>query len=321
MSIEVKDLTKIYGQQKAIDHISFNINNGEIVGFLGPNGAGKSTTMKIITGYLEPDEGKAFVSGISVSERPMDSKKKIGYLPEANPLYQDMYVKEYLDFVSGIHSIVGNRAEQINKVIGLVGLTPESKKKIGQLSKGYKQRVGLAAALIHDPEVLVLDEPTSGLDPNQIIEIREVIRNLGKNKTVLFSSHILQEVEAICDRVIIINKGRIVADDSLSNLQRTNMTSHTVLVKFKEAIETSSMTALGEVEALHYQGEIKTWKLETANPESVRRQLLELALKDNLNIVSLQSENKSLEDVFRSLTVEPNQPDAQAGDKQGAQPI
>jgi ABC-2 type transport system ATP-binding protein len=316
MSIEVKDLTKIYGQQKAIDHISFNINNGEIVGFLGPNGAGKSTTMKIITGYLQPDAGKAFVSGMSVSERPMDSKKKIGYLPESNPLYYDMYVKEYLDFVAGVHSLEGNRADLISKVIGLVGLTPESKKKIGQLSKGYKQRVGLAAALIHDPEVLVLDEPTSGLDPNQIIEIREVIRNLGKNKTVLFSSHILQEVEAMCDRVIIINKGKIVADDTLSNLQRTNMSSHAVLVKFKEIIETSSMAALKEVEAINYQGETKTWKLETANPEYVRRQLLELALKDNLNIVSLQSENKSLEDVFRSLTQEPNEIAGHAGQEQ-----
>jgi ABC-2 type transport system ATP-binding protein len=301
MSIEVKDLTKIYGEQKAVDNISFIINNGEIVGFLGPNGAGKSTTMKIITGYLQQDGGEAFVSGTNVNEQPMITKKKIGYLPEANPLYNDMYVKEYLGFVADVHSINGERSTVINKVIETVGLTPESKKKIGQLSKGYKQRVGLAAALIHDPEVLILDEPTSGLDPNQIIEIREVIKNFGKNKTVLFSSHILQEVEAICDRVIIINKGKIVADDKLSNLQSTNKNSHVVLVQFKENIDASLLNQLREVINVNQLATGK-WQLATENPESVRRQLLELSLQNNLNIVSLQSENQSLEDVFRSLT-------------------
>jgi ABC-2 type transport system ATP-binding protein len=301
MSIQVKDLTKIYGEQKAVDNISFSITNGEIVGFLGPNGAGKSTTMKIITGYLQQDGGEAFVSGTNVNEQPMITKKKIGYLPEANPLYHDMYVKEYLGFVADVHSVSGERSAVINKVIDTVGLTPESKKKIGQLSKGYKQRVGLAAALIHDPEVLILDEPTSGLDPNQIIEIREVIKNLGKNKTVLFSSHILQEVEAICDRVIIINKGKIVADDKLSNLQSTNKNSHVVLVQFKENLDQSFLRRLKQVEAVQ-QLEAGNWKLKTENPELVRRQLLELALQNNLNIVSLQSENQSLEDVFRSLT-------------------
>lgn len=301
MSIQVKDLTKIYGEQKAVDNISFSITNGEIVGFLGPNGAGKSTTMKIITGYLQQDGGEAFVSGTNVNEQPMITKKKIGYLPEANPLYHDMYVKEYLGFVADVHSVNGERSTVINKVIDTVGLTSESKKKIGQLSKGYKQRVGLAAALIHDPEVLILDEPTSGLDPNQIIEIREVIKNLGKNKTVLFSSHILQEVEAICDRVIIINKGKIVADDKLSNLQSTNKNSHVVLVQFKENLDESFLRRLQQVEAVQ-QLETGNWKLKTENPEFVRRQLLELALQNNLNIVSLQSENQSLEDVFRSLT-------------------
>jgi ABC-2 type transport system ATP-binding protein len=301
MSIEVKDLTKIYGEQKAVDNISFSINNGEIVGFLGPNGAGKSTTMKIITGYLKQDGGEAFVSGTNVNEQPMITKKKIGYLPEANPLYHDMYVKEYLGFVADVHSVNGERSTVINKVIDTVGLTAESKKKIGQLSKGYKQRVGLAAALIHNPEVLILDEPTSGLDPNQIIEIREVIKNLGKNKTVLFSSHILQEVEAICDRVIIINKGKIVADDKLSNLQSTNKNSHVVVVQFKENIDESLIKNLKQVESFQ-QIETGKWKLKTENPELVRRQLLELALQNNLNIISLQSENQSLEDVFRSLT-------------------
>lgn len=218
MSIEINGLTKRYGAQKAVDNISFKLNKGEIAGFLGPNGAGKSTTMKIITGYLQADEGTVEVCGIKVTNDNIDTKKRIGYLPEANPLYYDMYVREYLDFIAGVHQ-VQNKKHRIEEVIKITGLTPESDKTIGQLSKGYKQRVGLAAALIHDPEVLILDEPTTGLDPNQIIEIRELIKNLGRDKTVLFSSHILQEVEALCDRVIIINKGQVVADDSLSNVK------------------------------------------------------------------------------------------------------
>ncbi|MEO8112549.1 MAG: ATP-binding cassette domain-containing protein, partial [Ginsengibacter sp.] len=203
MSIVISNLTKTYGTQKAIDNISFQVNNNEIVGFLGPNGAGKSTTMKIVTGYLSADSGDASVNDVNVNTEPIKAKKLIGYLPESNPLYYEMYVREYLEFIAGIHKITSSIKKRIEEVIDLTGLRPESKKKIGQLSKGYKQRVGLAAALIHDPEVLILDEPTSGLDPNQIVEIREVIRQLGKNKTVLFSSHILQEVESICDRVII----------------------------------------------------------------------------------------------------------------------
>jgi ABC-2 type transport system ATP-binding protein len=218
MSIEVINLLKVYGEQKAVDHISFKAGKGQIIGFLGPNGAGKSTTMKIITGYLQPSGGEAFVCGIPVSRDPIGIKRKIGYLPEHNALYPDMYVREYLGFIAGLHHIP-NRKARIDEVIELTGLAAERKKKIGQLSKGYKQRVGLAAALIHDPEVLILDEPTSGLDPNQIVEIRSVIKNQGKEKTVLFSTHILQEVEALCDRVIIINKGSIAADDSLDGLQ------------------------------------------------------------------------------------------------------
>lgn len=217
MSIEVKNLVKIFGQQKAVNNISFSVSTGEIVGFLGPNGAGKSTTMKMLTGYLQQTEGTAIVSGIDVKENPVAAKSKIGYLPEANPLYFEMYVKEYLSFIAGVHKIK-NIKEEVAHTIELVGLQIEQNKKLGQLSKGYKQRVGLAAALIHKPEVLILDEPTSGLDPNQIIEIRNVIKEQGKNKTVLFSSHILQEVEAICNRIIIINKGQIVADDTLENL-------------------------------------------------------------------------------------------------------
>jgi ABC-2 type transport system ATP-binding protein len=217
MSIKVNHLLKVYGVQKAVDHISFEVKQGEIVGFLGPNGAGKSTTMKMITGYLQPDGGKIEVCGIAVEGEGLSTKKKIGYLPELNPLYQDMYVREYLEFFAGMQQVASPK-QSIEEVIQLTGLTPEANKLIEQLSKGYKQRVGLAAALIHNPEVLILDEPTTGLDPNQIIEIREVIRKLGKEKTILFSTHILQEVEALCDRVIIINKGKIVANAPLQEL-------------------------------------------------------------------------------------------------------
>lgn len=300
MSIEVKNLLKEYGEQKAVNNISFTVNKGEIVGFLGPNGAGKSTTMKIITGYLQQSGGEAWVCGINVAEQPLETKKKIGYLPELNALYYDMYVREYLGFVAEVHQ-VKNQKSKIEDNIALTGLTVESKKKIGQLSKGYKQRVGLAAALIHDPEVLILDEPTTGLDPNQIIEIREVIKKQGQNKTVLFSSHILQEVEAICDRVIIINKGVLVADDKLSNLQKGNKDSHIVVVQFKDAIDNTILENLNAVTRVE-QLQSNNYKLLTADPEAVRKQLLEIAVQQNLNIISLQSENHSLEDVFRNLT-------------------
>jgi ABC-2 type transport system ATP-binding protein len=299
MSIEVNGLLKVYGEQKAVNNISFNIHNGEIVGFLGPNGAGKSTTMKMITGYLLPDAGTAKVSGINVTENPIAAKRKIGYLPEANPLYYDMYVKEYLLFVAGVYS-VGSKQSAVNRAIEMVGLTPESKKKIGQLSKGYKQRVGLAASLIHDPEVLILDEPTSGLDPNQIIEIRNVIKEQGRNKTVLFSTHILQEVQAICDRVIIINKGELVADDTLSNLQKNNK-SNIVRVSFKESLETEWLQRLPAVTMVSKEN-ANTWQLTTSDPTDARKQLLELALRENLNIVSLQTEGNNLEEIFRTLT-------------------
>ena len=299
MSITVKNLTKIYGEQRAVDNISFSVNKGEIVGFLGPNGAGKSTTMKMITGYLQPDGGDISVSYIDVTKDPLAAKTKVGYLPESNALYYDMYVKEYLDFVADIHKI-NNRKSAINQVIEQVGLGREKAKKLGQLSKGYKQRVGLAAALLHNPEVLILDEPTSGLDPNQIVEIRNVIKEQGKDKLVLFSSHILQEVEAICDRVIIINKGKIVADDQLSNLQKTS-TTNIVRVSFKETLETEWLKRLLDVMTVN-KADSYTWTLETEKPESVRKSLLQLALDHNLNIVSLQSESKSLEEVFRNLT-------------------
>jgi len=250
MSIKVDQVLKIYGAQRAVDQISFEVKQGEIVGFLGPNGAGKSTTMKMITGYLQPDGGRLEVCGITVEGEGLSTKKKIGYLPELNPLYPDMFVREYLEFIAGMHQITSPK-QRIEEVIQLTGLTPEANKLIEQLSKGYKQRVGLAAALIHDPEVLILDEPTTGLDPNQIIEIREVIRKLGKQKTILFSTHVLQEVEALCDRVIIINKGKIVADAPL-------------------------------------------------------QELLDSPLPETANIVSLQPQARSLENVFRALTGQAN---------------
>lgn len=300
MSIEVKNLLKQYGEQKAVNHISFTVGKGEIVGFLGPNGAGKSTTMKIITGYLQADAGDAIVCGINVASDPLSTKKKIGYLPELNALYYDMYVREYLYFVAELHH-VKNKKERAEEIVTLTGLTVESKKKIGQLSKGYKQRVGLAAALIHDPEVLILDEPTSGLDPNQIIEIREVIRRQGQNKTVLFSSHILQEVEAICDRVIIINKGNLVADDTLKNLRKTS-SSDVVKVSFKEKdIDAKLLQQLPAAKSAEKRDD-NSWQLTTDDPEQLKKQVLALALEKNWNILSLLSESQSLEDVFRTVT-------------------
>lgn len=297
MSITVSHLSKTYGAQKAVDDISFTIGKGEIVGFLGPNGAGKSTTMKIITGYLPATSGTATVCGITVEENNNETKRKIGYLPEANPLYHDMYVREYIDFITNIHA-VKNKKEKIEEVIRTVGLTVEANKKIGQLSKGYKQRVGLAAALIHDPEVLILDEPTSGLDPNQIVEIREVIKKLGENKTVLFSTHILQEVQAICDRVIIINKGKIVADSTLSSLVGKKQVNELTL-EIKEVVTADVFGDIKNITPVNAH----TWLFKTGDPDTLKRKLIEITLNKNLNIVSLQSESVgNLEDIFRTLT-------------------
>jgi ABC-2 type transport system ATP-binding protein len=300
MSIVVEGLQKNYGDQKAVNHISFSINKGEIVGFLGPNGAGKSTTLKMITGYISSDAGKVLVCGLDVVKEPVNVKKKIGYLPESNPLYLEMYVREYLDFIAGVHGIL-DKKKAIEDVIILTGLTVESKKKISQLSKGYKQRVGLAAALIHDPEILILDEPTSGLDPNQIIEIRNVIKAQGKNKTVLFSSHILQEVEAICDRVIIISKGHLVADDQLKNLQKSKGDQFQVRVSFQENVDLEMLQHLAAVLSVNSLS-ATDFLLATKDPDAVRKQLLEVTIANNLNINSLQTESNRLEDVFRELT-------------------
>ena len=301
MSITISNLTKNYGAQKAIDNISFNAANNEIVGFLGPNGAGKSTTMKIVTGYLRADSGNVMINGTDINTNSLETKKQIGYLPEGNPLYYEMYVREYLGFIAELHKIKTGIKKRIEEVIDLTGLRIESNKKTGQLSKGYKQRVGLAAALIHNPNVLILDEPTSGLDPNQIIEIRQVIKDLGKNKTVLFSSHILQEVESICDRVIIINKGNIVADDTLSNLRLSNKSSHILIVQFSEKIDSQILLNIDVVQKIEEEDPF-IYKIQTLDSETLKKQILKLSLENNLNILSLRSETKSLEDVFRNLT-------------------
>lgn len=289
----------MYGEQKAIDQISFSVSRGEIVGFLGPNGAGKSTTMKILTGCLKPTGGQAFLNGIDVNVFPVRTKKLTGYLPESNPLYSDMYIREYLSFIADIHHLTAKK-EKINTVIDQVGLRPEAGKKISQLSKGYKQRVGLAAALVHSPEVLILDEPTTGLDPNQIVEIRDVIKNYGKNRTVLFSSHILQEVEAICDRVIIIHQGKIIADNNLGDLRR-EQTGKFIKVVLKEAVKADVWEGLSQLTGVRKASDFE-WELEAKDPELLKKQLLSLSLQNNWNIVSLQSENRSLEDIFRGLT-------------------
>lgn len=300
MSISVTNLSKHYGAQKAVNNIFFTVNKGEIVGFLGPNGAGKSTTMKMITGYLAADAGTIQVCGITTDETNIETKKKIGYLPEANPLYMDMYVREYLAFIAGVHQVPDTK-QRIEEVITTVGLSREAHKKIGQLSKGYKQRVGLAAAMVHNPEVLILDEPTSGLDPNQIVEIRNVIKALAQDKTILFSSHIMQEVEAICDRVIIINKGNIVADDRLSNLQKSNTGQQQVTVEFKEEVSIEALKKLQTVSSVT-QLSAFNFQLSTTDAESVKKQLLQVSIEKNWNIVSLQSQSQSLENVFRELT-------------------
>jgi ABC-2 type transport system ATP-binding protein len=293
MSITVTQLSKVYGEQRAVNDISFSLSKGEIVGFLGPNGAGKSTTMKMITGYLPPSGGTASVCGYDVAMQPMEVRRRVGYLPEANPLYFDMYIREFLGFVAQVHKLGKNTDKRISEIIAMTGLQPESKKKIGALSKGYKQRVGLAQALIHDPEVLILDEPTSGLDPNQLADIRQLISELGKNKTVVLSTHIMQEVEAMCSRAIIINKGNIIADDTLQNLQQGGRENGYILVSFGDPIP--SDTDLQQITGVTRmkQQDANTWQLFAGNLEEVRKNLLQFALINNRNILSLQSNSQN----------------------------
>jgi ABC-2 type transport system ATP-binding protein len=301
MSISVQSLTKIYGTQKAVNNISFEIPKGQIVGFLGPNGAGKSTTMKMITGYLPPTQGTAVVCGFDVQTQSMELRKHIGYLPEQNPLYYDMYVREYLEFTAGIHQIPkAGKTSRIEEMIKMTGLSKEAHKKIGMLSKGYKQRVGLAQAMIHNPDVLILDEPTSGLDPNQIVEIRDLIINIGREKTVLLSTHIMQEVEAMCSRVIIINNGTIVADDKIQNLQKAGNKS-TLLVTFETEVAQELIQKIKGVGMVENMGNMR-WKLYTTKPDELRKSLMQWALNNDINISALQSETQSMEEVFRSAT-------------------
>lgn len=298
MSIEVKNLVKYYGNQAAVNDVSFSIKKGEIVGFLGPNGAGKSTTMKIITGFIPSSSGTVKVCDLPVDVDSMDTRQKIGYLPEHNPLYLDMYVREYLEFVGKIYKI-SNLNERVKNMVKAVGLEIEQNKKIGQLSKGYRQRLGLAAAIIHDPEVLILDEPTSGLDPNQLVGIRDLIKEIGKSKTVLLSTHIMQEVEAICDRVIIINRGQIVADDKAENLQ-LNSVKQTVYVEFEGEISKSQLNKIASVTKVETVG--NGWLLESQLGTDLRKEIAQYARDNELLILTMRIEERSLEEVFKELT-------------------
>ena len=298
MSIKVNNISKNYGEQKALNKVSFEISKGEIVGFLGPNGAGKSTLMKIICCYLPPNSGDILVCDKSILKDSLEVRKHIGYLPENNPLYIDMYVKEFLEFIAGIHKI-DNKKERIAEMIELTGLQNEQHKKIGALSKGYRQRVGLAQAMIHNPEVLILDEPTTGLDPNQIVEIRNLIKTIGKEKTVMLSTHIMQEVDAICDRAIIINKGEIVADEKVSQL-RSLQQSVSLEVEFENSIEISILKQLKHSKNIQNIGGNK-FKIITDGTD-IRADISKLALEQNNIIISLNKESASLESVFQDLT-------------------
>ncbi len=300
MSIKVSNLTKVYGQQKAVDGVSFSVNEGEIVGFLGPNGAGKSTTMKIITGFIPPTGGMVEVAGENVVDNPISVKRNIGYLPEHNPLYLDMYVHEYLNFTAGLYGLnAASRKSRVLEMVRLCGLTAEQNKRIVTLSKGYRQRVGLAQALIHNPKVLVLDEPTSGLDPNQLIEIRRLIKTVSKDKTVLFSTHILQEVEALCDRVVVINEGKIVADDRLINLLQG--AANYLVVEFADNVVKQDLMQIEGVEHVR-QLENFRFQITATQGKDIRPIIVTWAVQKNLSLIELKLEESSLESVFSQLT-------------------
>lgn len=302
MSIVVQKVTKLYGSQKALQNVSFGVKTGEIVAFLGPNGAGKSTMMKIITGFIPATSGTVLVNDTEVSSDNPEIRKRIGYLPENNPLYPEMYVREYLSFVASIYKLGSSAAGKIENMIGLTGLAPEAGKKIGALSKGYRQRVGLAQALIHDPDVLILDEATSGLDPNQIIEIRNLIKETGRQKTVLLSTHIMQEAEAVCDRIIIIDKGVIVADEEKSNIySKINSGKQTIKVGFDRKINDTELLSIPNVRTARLTDK-DLWLLEAETEEDIRPALFSFAVKNNLTVLSLQKEENNLEEVFRHLT-------------------
>ena len=302
MSLNVKNLTKVYGTQRAVNNISFEVGEGEIVGFLGPNGAGKSTTMKIATSYVPPTEGQVTVAGYDVVNSPIDVKRITGYLPEHNPLYLDMYVHEYLRFIGKLYGIKGaSLTNRVEEMVELCGLTVEQNKKIETLSKGYRQRVGLAQALIHDPAVLILDEPTSGLDPNQLVEIRRLIKQISTNKTVIFSTHIMQEVSALCDRVIVINKGEIVADDQLSNLMKSQEKETTVVVEFEGNVSMQDLRGLAGVKTVEVLGNSQ-FKILAHSGIDLRPEIFRFAADHKLSLIGLKQEETSLENIFRELT-------------------
>ena len=300
MTVETRNITKLFGKQKALDSISFSVNKGELVGFLGPNGAGKSTTMKIITGYLPQDEGDILIDGQEVSGQNLEYKKQIGYLPEHNPLYTDLYVKEFLEITAGFYHLK-NKKQRIAEMIELTGLGIEQHKKIRALSKGYRQRVGLAQALIHDPSILILDEPTTGLDPNQLEEIRALIRQISKEKTVILSSHIMQEVEAVCNRVLIINKGKIVADGDISDVKAgINIQNQIVVAGFKEKVSEVQLLQIAGVKSVT-KNELG-WKIEAGNETDIRQNIFQFAVKNNLTLLTLFEKQQNLENVFHQLT-------------------
>ncbi len=301
MSVKVQNLTKTFGTQKAVDGISFSADRGEIVGFLGPNGAGKSTTMKIATCYLPPTDGEVYVSNLNVVENPVEVREKVGYLPEHNPLYLEMYVHEYLAFIGGLHKMRGSQLKnRVKEMVDLCGLTQEQNKQIGALSKGYRQRVGLAQSLVHDPEVLILDEPTTGLDPNQIVEIRNLIKEMSKEKTVIFSTHIMQEVRVLCERAVIIHQGEIVADSKVSDLKATN-DYELVRLEFKQAIDTGSLNKLKGIQGITVIGD-GIYEVRTDIKADISAQIFALAAKHNWPLAGLQQVDSSLEEVFKQLT-------------------
>jgi len=301
MSITARNITKWYGEQKALDNVSFSIEQGHVTGFLGPNGAGKSTMMKIITGFLPPSSGEVLVNGLEVRNNLLQVRKMIGYLPEHNPLYPEMYVREYLSYVGGLYKLGKEKKKRVEEIIGMTGLGPEQHKQIGSLSKGYRQRVGLAQALLHNPDILILDEPTSGLDPNQIVEIRELIRSLGREKTVLLSTHIMQEVEAVCDRVIIIHKGKIIADETEQSLValREQQTLCTIHTEFTEEVPEAVLLSLDHVREVTRTGD-RAYMLTC--DEDIREDIFRMAAGKNLVLKNLALAGRSLEEVFRELT-------------------
>ena len=302
MSISVQDVTKIYGKQKALDNVSFEVKTGQIVGFLGPNGAGKSTMMKIITGFIPASSGKVFINSEEVGTDDPEIRKKIGYLPENNPLYPEMYIREYLGFVASVYKMGNEKKKAIDNIIEVTGLSPEQNKKIGALSKGYRQRVGLAQALIHSPEILILDEATSGLDPNQIVEIRNLIREAGKEKTVLLSTHIMQEVEAICDRIIIIDRGMIKADEDKENIySKIKNIRQIVTVEFDRDPDENLLVSIPLVRNSK-QVRLHTWVLEAEADQDIRPEIFSFAVRNNLTVLSMQKQESNLEEVFRELT-------------------